>query len=214
MERGLLVLIILLQLSLLASTRLLRRTLPSIGTRNTPRLIQPDKSGADVKPRSRPTRTEAPENPTPPTLSVSSVPGTRASFPPLPPPLVRQTYSEMEMLRALLDHAGEWDSLPAHPALDMREDRDHYAILLTLPGAQPSDVEVLLEGRLLTIKSASAWQSAHSSGAHSFVQLVQIPGAIGDATQSEASVTNGSLVITIPKGSREDSPRTILYRSP
>ncbi|MFH0880682.1 MAG: Hsp20/alpha crystallin family protein [Lentisphaerota bacterium] len=93
-----------------------------------------------------------------------------------------------------------WDSLPASPTMDMRVLGDRYEVIFSLPGCDPSNVTVNLEGRLLTVASSSSQASSSKSQFNRFQSRIQLPGPVGDAQGAKVQFTNGMMRITVPRG--------------
>jgi HSP20 family molecular chaperone IbpA len=94
-----------------------------------------------------------------------------------------------------------WDRLGTSPAMDMREHDNKYVVLCYLPTVSPSNVSVLINGRMLTVASSARLWDGRTAQTSSFETRVQIPGPVGDLQQATASLSNGVLKIIIPKGS-------------
>jgi HSP20 family protein len=130
--------------------------------------------------------------------------------------------NQLDMLFAhALGLHGQWQnatgaSTPAWaPALDISEGKDAYLVTVELPGVKLDDLEITLEGGLLTIRgerqftSESSEEQYHrverSSGA--FRRSITLPAHVmADAV--EASMEDGVLRILVPKA-EEAKPRRI-----
>lgn len=98
-----------------------------------------------------------------------------------------------------------WTSLMASPTLDMREAEHQYIVVCTLPGLPADAVRVLLNGRLLTIRTDEAAPGAEAC--MRYERRILLPGPVDQATAAQACWTNGVLRIAIPKAplSRESA---------
>jgi HSP20 family protein len=130
--------------------------------------------------------------------------------------------NQLDMLFAhALGLHGQWQnatgaSTPAWaPALDISEGKDAYLVTVELPGVKLDDLEITLEGGLLTIRgerqftSESSEEQYHrverSSGA--FRRSITLPAHVmADAV--EASMEDGVLRILVPKA-EEAKPKRI-----
>ena len=98
------------------------------------------------------------------------------------------------------------------PPVDIRETDEKYLVEAELPGVDPKEVKIQLEGDVLTIsgerkeeKTEGRHRSERRHG--SFERRFSLPGGV-DSAQVEAKYKNG--ILTVELGKREDSrPRTI-----
>ena len=96
---------------------------------------------------------------------------------------------------------GDWT-----PALDVTEGKDAITVKAELPGVEPKDINVSLEGDLLTVKGEKEQKKEEKDerlhrvertyGA--FVRSVRLPAAV-DGSKVSASFKNGVVTITLPK---------------
>ncbi|MBI5549006.1 MAG: Hsp20/alpha crystallin family protein [Deltaproteobacteria bacterium] len=98
------------------------------------------------------------------------------------------------------------------PAADVRETADGYALELDLPGFTEKEVEVLLEGKHLTIrgdrKAAQDVQyTRRERGFGAFERVFHLPDDV-DPVRIEAKAKNGVLTVTLPKA-EASKPKTI-----
>jgi HSP20 family protein len=93
------------------------------------------------------------------------------------------------------------------PNFDMRDDGDHYAIRLDMPGADKSTIKVNVEGRIVTISGERTAISESSSADKvlrsernlaRFERTVQLPGPVKPASV-DAKYENGVLTLNLPK---------------
>jgi HSP20 family protein len=99
------------------------------------------------------------------------------------------------------------------PALNVRETPDAYIVEVELPGINPGDVEVTVEGRALTIRGTYD-QSEERQGTYllrewrsgTFLRSVALPTVI-DADHASSQVRNGELLLTLPKAAQHRARR-------
>jgi HSP20 family protein len=101
------------------------------------------------------------------------------------------------------------------PAADVLEHPKHLEIRLDLPGVNPEQIEVKLEGDLLTIAAerteekaveGSGWVRQERSQGR-FVRTFNLPSSI-DGAKPEATYKHGVLTVRLPK--REETlPRSL-----
>ena len=94
------------------------------------------------------------------------------------------------------------------PRMDMNEGKDAYIVRLDMPGLDKSEIDVKVEGLLLTItgRSESEGESRDDDGktlrrerrSGMFQRTVTLPGP-AQADKVEARYENGVLTITVPK---------------
>ena len=101
------------------------------------------------------------------------------------------------------------------PATDIVESDTHYILRADLPGVAEGDLQVQLDGDVLTIAGERRSQSEQRHGGYvryerssgSFRRSVRLPEGV-DADAIEASFDRGVLEVTVPKPERV-SPRSI-----
>jgi HSP20 family protein len=96
-----------------------------------------------------------------------------------------------------------WSSVGVTPSVDMREGRESYVVVVTLPGVEESQVAVMLEGRLLSILAPLRRPGFARGRVAAFEKKLQIPGPVDAEGHVRAGLTNGVLRVVIPKGSGE-----------
>lgn len=100
------------------------------------------------------------------------------------------------------------------PALDVRDAGDAYVVETELPGVNPDDVEVVIEGRTLTIKGRFAEEREEDSGNYllrerrrgQFMRAVALPGMV-EVDQVTSKYEDGELIITLPKAKQDRARR-------
>lgn len=92
------------------------------------------------------------------------------------------------------------------PAVDIKEESDHYLILADLPGVKPEEVEITMEKGVLVIKGQRNAQSKEERENYKRVERVRgtfyrsfaLPDT-ADVERISARSNHGVLEITIPK---------------
>ena len=106
------------------------------------------------------------------------------------------------------------------PAVDIREDNSEIALEVELPGIKPSDVEVVAENGVLTIRGEKQNTSSETSEGRyhivertfgSFTRSFQLPTGV-DEQAIEAEFNDGLLTVRIPKAAIAQ-PRRIEIRN-
>jgi HSP20 family molecular chaperone IbpA len=96
----------------------------------------------------------------------------------------------------------------ANVQVTLEEQGNDYVVKANIPGAKESDIDVNLDGRLLSISSQSQGREKqtgdngqvirHESYASSFQQAFTLPGPV-NATGMQSHFKDGVLTVTIPK---------------
>ena len=121
--------------------------------------------------------------------------------------LLQRVSTELRQMENLMDFDNGWNALTTSPTMDMRERGDSYEIDFSLPGIDASEIEVALEGRLLTIHTTYDELTPRHRSISQFERKVWLPGPVEGADAAHALVTNGVLKVMIPKAleSRADT---------
>jgi HSP20 family protein len=103
-----------------------------------------------------------------------------------------------------------WAELPAlgewTPAIDLTEGKDAITVKAELPGVDPKDIAVSLEGDLLTIKGEKEQKKEEKDERQhrierswgSFMRSIRLPAAV-DGSKVTAAFKNGVVTVTLPK---------------
>ena len=90
-------------------------------------------------------------------------------------------------------------TLPASPAMNMRELDDAYELSLAMANADPKALDVQLDGRMLTISSHQDSRDAHSSSSQHFSSRLLLPGPVDPGTPVQITNENNRVRIRIAK---------------
>jgi len=128
-------------------------------------------------------------------------------------------------LRTVLERlAGDWPVgqfdgglTELAPPLDVRETNNAYVVEIDLPGVDPDATEVLVEGRVLTVRGSFATEDEHEQGNYlvrerrqgSFMRAVALPGMV-EIDQVKSKFEDGKLTITLPKASQNRARRILI----
>jgi HSP20 family protein len=112
----------------------------------------------------------------------------------------------------LFERFGDWDFPEIRPiaewtpSLDVKETKDAFVVRAEVPGIEPKEIAVTLEGEVLTIrgekkhekeeKEEHYYRMERSYGA--FARSLRLPAAV-DGSRVTASFKNGLLTVTLPK---------------
>jgi HSP20 family protein len=92
------------------------------------------------------------------------------------------------------------------PSLDFSEDEKNYIVRLEAPGIPKDDLEVNLEGQLLTISGRRHFEKEEQNEEYfwrereqgRFVRTVRLPSSV-NAAKVEATYDNGVMTVRLPK---------------
>jgi HSP20 family protein len=103
-----------------------------------------------------------------------------------------------------------WAELPAlgdwTPAVDVTEGKEAITVKAELPGVDPKDINVALEGDLLTIKGEKEQKKEEKDERQhriertygAFMRSVRLPAAV-EGGKVSAAFKNGVVIVTLPK---------------
>ena len=96
----------------------------------------------------------------------------------------------------------DWRNVGEISSMNMEEDGTNYVVTISMPGFERTDINISLNGRILTVEAAAEHQQAaqDSRATHSgcFNTQIMLPNDIaGEAAQ--AFYRDGTLKITVPK---------------
>ncbi|MBA3544849.1 MAG: Hsp20/alpha crystallin family protein [Nannocystis sp.] len=148
------------------------------------------------------------------------------------------------LTQAPCDRAGRWpgeasascEPVMAFPALRIAEDHAYIRVITELPGMDPDELEISIDGATLTLRAyprteeRSGTSGARSIGGidgvpckrhdcfrvgrgfESFLCRVQLPGDV-DCTRGEAHLDEGVLFLTLPRLAPEPARTVTLHES-
>ena len=101
------------------------------------------------------------------------------------------------------------------PAVDVVEHADDYTVICDLPGVDPKDLQVSVEGDVLTIKGEKKYETKEKDAKYyrnelfegSFQRTLSLPYGV-DADKVDARLKDGVLTIVLPK-KEEVKPKQI-----
>jgi len=105
------------------------------------------------------------------------------------------------------------------PAVDIKEDVDHFELSADIPGVDPKDIEITMENGVLTIKGARHAERTDEQKNYtrtervygSFYRRFSLPSS-AEADKIEATSKDGVLKVVIPKH-EQAKPRQITVKS-
>jgi HSP20 family molecular chaperone IbpA len=118
--------------------------------------------------------------------------------------LLADAFADLDWMSSLLHDEG-WEAVTATPMVDMRELNDAYMVVLCLPGINRFNVDVFLDGRLLTVASHGFPRERVRGQTFIFEKRLLLPGPVRHGRFAETVITNGSLRVLLPKGSEDGS---------
>lgn len=98
------------------------------------------------------------------------------------------------------------------PAVDIKEEPDHFIIYADLPGVDPKDIEITMEQGVLTLKGQRAAEAKEETEKFrrlervrgTFLRRFSLPDTV-DANKISAKSTQGVLEVVVPKRSTAPS---------
>lgn len=132
---------------------------------------------------------------------------------------LRDLESELiPFLSAMSEKAPKSELRDFAPKVDVKEEKNQYLVLVDIPGVDPKDIDVEMDGNTLTIRgekfkeikdeSANYFHTERVSG--KFFRQFTLPDNVQD--KIEAKYKHGVLTLTIPKQEVQKS-RKILIES-
>ena len=94
----------------------------------------------------------------------------------------------------------------ASPAVDLKDDGDHYTLKADIPGADEKSIDVTVKNGMLTIKAQTVREEKEKGENYlrqeryvgSFVRALSLPSD-ADTKEMKTAYKNGVLTVTIPK---------------
>lgn len=112
-----------------------------------------------------------------------------------PPPAAREAPPDPALM--VLDR--EWDRLMRTPAMDMAELNDAYMVLFGLPGIERPEVDVRLNGAVLTVSLHMVNRRNGSRHSSQVMRRVRLPWPVAPGAAPSYSLSNGVLRVRVPK---------------
>ncbi len=113
--------------------------------------------------------------------------------------MMKDAVKDIRMMESLFDVSFAQPTAKSSPAMDMRDMGTHYVVVFSAPGLSPEDLRLTLNGQLLTITGRGRTDDPRGAPPGLFERKVRLPGPVQDASSVQASITNGTLRVTIPK---------------
>jgi len=124
--------------------------------------------------------------------------------------MMNDAFSLFDRMDSMMHFDDHWKRLHATPTMDMRETPDSYEVVISLPGITESDIEIKLEGQILTITGKVRTQEEGQRNYRKFETCIQLPGPVDAEQIAKTNIENGILRISIPK--MKDYGQTISRR--
>jgi len=98
------------------------------------------------------------------------------------------------------------------PAVDIKEEVDHFVLHADIPGVKPEDIEVSMENGVLTIRGERRHESQESAEGYKrlerqhgvFIRRFALPDSV-DAERIAATGKDGVLEVVLPKAQRQQA---------
>ena len=112
------------------------------------------------------------------------------------PPTGRLLRRQQQQRRVMRDKASDSNSLS--PRYEMMDNNETFEIAVDVPGVKIEDIDIRLEGTILTVRGQGKSRDDTHSLMSTFAKTVSLDPAI-DADKFSAIVVNGVLIISAPK---------------
>ena len=136
------------------------------------------------------------------------------------------------LTQAPCDRSGRWsgeasascEPVMAFPALRIAEDHAFIRVITELPGMDPDELEISIDGATLTLRAYPRTEDIAGMvcrrhdcfrvgrGFESFLCRIQLPGDV-DCARGEAHLDAGVLFLTLPRLAPEPARTVTLYES-
>ena len=138
----------------------------------------------------------------------------------------RSSWREMERLRREMNRLiGDWPTTSAwraaegYPAINVWTDEDSAVVTAELPGLDLGDIEIAVEGDVLTLRGNREPQELEEGANYhrkerrfgNFIRTFRLPFIV-NAEEVEANYSKGVLTINLPRAEAE-KPKTITVRA-
>jgi HSP20 family protein len=133
----------------------------------------------------------------------------------------RSERSVVPLRTAIQQLMGDWPYIQVDggltelaPPIDVRETDEAYVVEVDLPGIDPKNIELLIEGRTLTIRGQISDEREEKQGNYllkerrvgQFMRAVALPGMV-DVDHVTSDFDNGQLTVTLPKAPQNRARR-------
>ena len=120
--------------------------------------------------------------------------------------LLNQLHKELDRVREGGDSEGSTATAEWAPAVDIKEEADKFVLLADLPGVKPEEIDVSMEGGVLTIRGEKRTEAKTEKEGYkrvertygSFYRRFSLPDTANSDAIS-AKTNHGVLEIVIPK---------------
>ena len=120
--------------------------------------------------------------------------------------LLNQLHKELDRVREGGDSEGSTATAEWAPAVDIKEEADKFVLLADLPGVKPEEIDVSMEGGVLTIRGEKRTEAKSEKEGYkrvertygSFYRRFSLPDTANSDAIS-AKTNHGVLEIVIPK---------------
>lgn len=129
--------------------------------------------------------------------------------------LPRATFGRnLDLFNRIIGNAFDSEAVPAYPACNICGGEDGASITCELPGIKMENLEIIAEGKVISIKGSRGEEADEKSRylrrerpEGEFARSIELPFQI-DAGKVEAKLVNGVLEIKLPRA-ESDKPKKI-----
>ena len=112
--------------------------------------------------------------------------------------LFQEAMTDFDAMENFMNLDRDWASAMSAPAMDLRSEPDQYVVLMSTPGADMTNVQVTLEGRLLTVLHPRQ-ETRGNMIIPAFKRQILLPGPVKAEASAKAELKNNVLRVVIPK---------------
>jgi len=104
-----------------------------------------------------------------------------------------------QRMHEALANDDSWGGVRSAPTMDMREFADRYEVAFGIPDVSPGDVQVHLDGRVLSVQAQQEGRQTNAWQQQAFQTRVLLPWPVTSNTALQTRFDRGTLVVQIPK---------------
>jgi HSP20 family molecular chaperone IbpA len=112
--------------------------------------------------------------------------------------LFQEAMMDFDAMENFMNLDRDWASAMSAPAMDLRSEPDQYVVLMSTPGLDMTNIQVTLEGRLLTVLHPRQ-ETRGAMIIPAFKRQILLPGPVQADATAKADLKNNVLRVVIPK---------------
>ncbi|MDD2236797.1 MAG: Hsp20/alpha crystallin family protein, partial [Kiritimatiellae bacterium] len=112
---------------------------------------------------------------------------------------MQENMAAFQRMHEALANDDSWGGVRSAPTMDMREFSDRYEVAFGIPDVRSGDVQVNLDGRVLSIQAQQDDRQTNGWQQQAFQTRVLLPWPVSSNTELQTRFDRGTLVVQIPK---------------